>query len=420
MAEMKDVSWQNDSSENKKRVSINEDIFMNGDQLDVGMEISEDIKIVCLSIGDQVLDGLKEVETKVKQYNIDLGSTIDSERSKIEDILSDLVKEIDIAKDLANQEYEIIRKYAAGSYDEDEIFSKYGMSLKDYIAAETTALVGYYYPNTAQRILATAGMAGFQFGEGFTEFFEGLADGAISITAAGCAIVNADKISESLQNAKGFEFAKNLWENNSAYKWLDRNSYFDDNSLYAKAFYMAGEATGAALTGKGIETYFKKAAVIKEGLEKLGDASEDFTERLKVYEEAGIDHSTALVLAAPAAAVTTMADGVIDDKVSASVTGAAKDLGLKSTTENAVNIFVDNEDSANKIGEKISNTAAKEVGKGVNYPIDQAQEGISDKYDDFVIDNADKLKKAKEENKNMMDWTYSDVKNRIENNNTNS
>ena len=244
---------------------MNQSIEFDKDQLAVGKAMMENLRIVLINIRNVIENNLNQAKNSALDYHIDLTEHF-SDFSQIDSAIESLQKEIDIACNLAEQEAALVESYSNGEFDADFILKQYGHSVEEYVAAQAISYVAYAYPDQSGRILATAEMAGFKFGEGFVAFFEGLADGAISIAGAACTFVGNDKTAESLKDLTDFKFAVSLFENNDVFERINRNSYFDKDSAFAQSFYAMGETTGSTLTAAGVGKLLHNADLGKKVL----------------------------------------------------------------------------------------------------------------------------------------------------------
>ena len=330
--------------------------------------------------------------------------------STINENIELLVNELGIASSLADAEYDLILKYAAGELDDEQILKDTGMSLRDYVVADALSKVAMAYPSDAARVLATFGMGAYKFGEGFTAFFEGIADGTISLAGAGLMFLGDEENAKKLQEMAGFNFAQDLWENNDAFKWLNRNSFFDKNSVFAKACYAAGEATGAALTAKGISSLLENGDKVEKALKFIkdgGNLSKDFLERTAQFEAAGLEHDAAVAAAAvyagAGAAVNKVAESAGESFGSgvSKATGLGNTLGDLSDSASAALGKVVSEETAEKIADKgmafgekkvseiVTDVVSSATQEGLNEVAESVSEGMDDSQKIFVDQAAD-------------------------------
>lgn len=351
-----------DTDESKKvDVFGDNEITMNPDQLDVGLSYLQQLEVVFSGITAAISANVNQLVSRALEDKVNLESVCSAKMSKISSATDSLISEIEIASNLARNEYELVLKYSTGDYDEAEIMNSYGMDAKSYLAAQAGSMVAFAYPSAAGRVVATLGMAGFKFGEGFTAFFEGLADGAISIAGAGCQLVGADEYAKNLKDASDYEFAVNLWENNKAFEWINRNSYFDKDSLYAKLFYKAGEATAAALTAKGVSSFFENAEKGKKALEiyqKVGDTAGDFTDRVQAFEDSGFGPLESVMLGALYTTADTTIDAVTDKAGEGLGNVVSTATGAGEAVESATDMFTE---KAEEIAGNTGKAAAKKT-----------------------------------------------------------
>lgn len=231
-------------------------------QLSIGQEKCSTIINDVNSVYDTFQSNVNKIIEAAAEFKVDLSSTLtfDSFGESIDGCVTKLKE----TSDLAVKESELVNRYQQGElgYEGD------------------TVLVSQLYSNinkvntpVFEKVGATALMGAFKFGEGFLGFFEGIGDCVLTVSGALCGAVGAEKQREKLKDIAKKELAVDLFENNSAFEWINENSYFDKDSHFANICKIAGTATGAVVTGKVTtkvgSSLFEKDKIV-EGINKAG------------------------------------------------------------------------------------------------------------------------------------------------------
>jgi len=239
-------------------------IVYNSDQFDIGSGILSDIQTEMKNYGDTLSDNIGDAVQDLYDMKINIESLIDT--SGLTSAFEDSTYRFAEIGQLAANENGICIQYNNGELD--SLASGYGYDSATYSSLLLSQNIDYVYPGVGQRLFATAGMAVFKAAEGFLEFFEDIGDCFLCLGSWICKAVGADAASEKLADWAATTWAQNLVENNAAFEWIDKNSYFDKDSTYANIFKFAGKTGAAIVTGQVIG----KAATSLQTANKISNA----------------------------------------------------------------------------------------------------------------------------------------------------
>ncbi len=221
-------------------------VDFNKEQLKIGEEVLEDINNNIDSYEESLDNSLDKIKEAGKAYKVNLENTI---------VISGLAEGLETMRDdlvninaLAAKQYDLLEQYQRG--DLDVTAFKLHMSPEMYLKKTAYGLTNLVNPDVGTKVIATSAMGIFKFGEGFLEFFEDIGDAAITIGAGVTSLLGFKSASKSMKQFAKKTIATNFVENNKAFDWINRNSYFDKDSTYAHFFKFGGKITGAIVTGR--------------------------------------------------------------------------------------------------------------------------------------------------------------------------
>ena len=310
-------------------------------QLTKGQVVVQDINNSIDSFEKDLDNAIKEIKNAAKAYKVNLGDTIVV--SGLQDDFKNMRNDLIAINELSEKQFDLAEKYEKGALDEAAL--QFGVTVDQYFRDEAFKLSNYTNPDEVTKVGATIGMGVFKFGEGFLEFFEDIGDCAITIGAGAASIFGARDTAKSWKDFAKQDLAVNLVENNKAFEWINKNSYFDKDSTFATAFKIGGKATGALVTGKVLSSAYiahtSRAADVLVSADKVSKVSKRATEVSNILSTQGANVTSNLKSGQgirSALLYGTIASGV--------------GLGLTKGVSNPV---------GEKIGEKMANTPVKEV-----------------------------------------------------------
>ena len=317
------------------------ELDFNKSQLTKGQIVVQDINKSIDSFEKDLDNAIKDIKNAAKEYKVNLGDTIVV--SGLQDDFKNMRDDLIAINDLSEKQFDLAEKYEKGTLDTAAL--QFGMTADEYFRQQAFQLSNYINPDKFTKVEATIGMGVFKFGEGFLEFFEDIGDCAITLGAGAASLLGAKDIAKSWKDFAKKELAVNLVENNSAFEWINKNSYFDKDSTFATAFKIGGKATGAIVTGKVLSSAYiahtSKAADVLTSTTKAGKISKRATEVSNLLSTQGANVTSNLKSGQGinnALLYGTIASGV--------------GLGLTKGVSNPV---------GEKLGEKIANTPVREV-----------------------------------------------------------
>ena len=221
-------------------------VDFNEEQLKIGEEVVKDINNNINSYEESLDNDLDKVKSAGKAYKVNLENTI---------VISGLAEGLETMRDdlvnmnaLAAKQYDLLEQYQNGELATEAF--KAHMSPEAYLNKMAFGMSNAVNPDVGTKVAATAAMGIFKFGEGFLEFFEDIGDAAITVGAGVTSLLGFKSASKSMKQFAKKTLATNFVENNKAFEWIHRNSYFDKDSTYSHFFKFGGKITGAIVTGK--------------------------------------------------------------------------------------------------------------------------------------------------------------------------
>ncbi len=239
-------------------------VDLNKGQLQVGEKVVNKINDSIKSYKEELDADLDAIKDAGKSYKVNLDSTI---------VISGLLEGFSTMQDdlasmdaLAAKQFDLVEKYESG--DLKQAADQLHMSEDQFLVNQAFGMSNQVNPNTLSRVGATIGMGIFKFGEGFTEFFEDIGDCAITLGAGVTSLLGFKDTAKSMKDFAKRDLAVELFENNEAFDWINRNSYFDKDSTYAKFFKFGGKVTAAIVTGKvASNIYMSRASSATKSLD---------------------------------------------------------------------------------------------------------------------------------------------------------
>ena len=247
----------------------------NGDQLGVGNAIVSDITKYIGTFSSKLNSNITSVKSAAKAYKVNLDNTIVMDN--IESDFENMKNSLDECAKLAKNAYNLVMEYNSGGLHNKALQS--GKTDFDYFQIMAQNLVNEVNPNVATKVVATIGLSAFKFGEGFTEFFEDIGDFALSAGSFVMSALGDDKAAKTLADKASEQWSVDMWENNSAFEWFNKNSYYDKDSTAANLFKIGGKVTAGIVTGKvASNLYLSNGATSgAEAATKAGEISKNVT-----------------------------------------------------------------------------------------------------------------------------------------------
>ena len=220
-------------------------INYNKNQLVIGQTVASDINDRIDSYVSSMSDSINNIKDAGKQYKVNLDSTIDV--TGINEGFSNITDYISNANDLAVTQAGIADQYEAGELDKAAMMMH--STPEEYVANLFSSKSNMLNPDAPTKVAATIGMGIFKFGEGFTEFFEDIGDGVITLGAGAASLLGHEDAAKSMAQFAQRDLSVELWENNDTFRWINKNSYFDKDSKFANFCKFGGKVTGAVVVG---------------------------------------------------------------------------------------------------------------------------------------------------------------------------
>ena len=222
------------------------DLYFNRGQLSKGQVVVQNINNSIDSFEKDLDSAINEIKNAAKAYKVNLDNTIVV--SGLQEDFKNLRSDLSTMNDLSERQSSLVEKYEKGDLYLTAI--QFHQDADQYLKDELFRNSNFVNPDALTRVGATVGMGVFKFGEGFLEFFEDVGDCAITIGAGVASVLGAKDVSKSWKEFAKRDLAIELVENNDAFRWVNKNSYFDKDSAFATAFKIGGKATAALVTGK--------------------------------------------------------------------------------------------------------------------------------------------------------------------------
>ena len=239
-------------------------VDVNPSQLGVGMTIAKGIETSFSNIKSDLEEATKNIIDQGKSNHVDFSDLLDLD--SVQEPFDNLNLELNICCDLAERQHELAEAYASGELAK-KAKDNFVNSVDQMFCDTAKMYMNHAYPGVEGRVLATIGMAGIQFGEGFTSFFEGIGDGFVTLVGYGAGLFNQE-VGQNIRDFAAIDYSKKLWEENALFEDVNRKSYFDKDSIYAKTFKLLGKTTGAVVTINGT------AALLSRGTQATAIAEE--------------------------------------------------------------------------------------------------------------------------------------------------
>lgn len=266
----------------------------NPSQLEVGKSVLSDIVSSIESLKTDVKTSFNAIKSTASSYKINLEGVINTDA--IDADVASFEEDMSLTSELADTQAGYLDEYnrkSGSPYLQPSIDTEFSKKVKE--------ARNKVHPDVATRVVATIGLGGFMFAEGFGSFFEGIGDAVITASSGAVSILGKLTGSDLLKNTANSwrEFAKRdiskeFVENNAYFEKLNKDSYFDKNSVYANVMKGLGEAAAASLTTSFAVSRFAsslenggRAAKLTEWVSNKVSSVSDYAGRFPLSDTAG-------------------------------------------------------------------------------------------------------------------------------------
>ncbi len=216
----------------------------NEKQLSIGKAVVGQIEKSSEELKNTIQTSIDSIKEAAMQYKVNLDGTIDV--GPIDTTISDLSEELNQTSQLASVQAGFLQDYESGTLASEAVTQMIPMD--ELLRKKLSQSGNDVHPNVLTRTVATAGLGVFMFGEGFLSFFEDIGDAILTVGSGVTRVVGFKSASEQLKAYSDRNLSKEIVEDNDYFQGLNKTSYFDKDSGYAKVCKGVGKVTAAAVT----------------------------------------------------------------------------------------------------------------------------------------------------------------------------
>lgn len=330
------------------------ELVFNPEQLEVGEAIVSSLDENIDDVSSNIKDAFNRISETAKDKKINLSETIkwddlDTDVSTFKNYLVDITN---AAKNAATA----CEAYSNGSQTADDM---------NILLASLNASKNAANPDEFTRLLYTGLMGGAMFTEGFISFFEDVVDCFLLVGDGVVGFFNKD-LSDNIKNIAATNYTKSFIEDNELFEKINKNSYFDKDSLYANIFKFTGKASAGIVCGRvaanwigsGTAAQASKARQISTTAGTFGSDASDNLKR-------GMSLSDAMIFAGAGVASTHLVDKYVAPGLSSKVADTLSNSTVGTVIGNvgsAASTFLgDHSDAAKEGAKKFAEYGMKEA-----------------------------------------------------------
>ncbi len=329
-------------------------LVFNPEQLEVGEAIISSIDENIDDVSSNIKDAFNRISNTAMDKKINLSETIkwddfDTDVSTFKNYLVDVTN---VAKNVAIA----CEAYSNGSQTEDDM---------NILLTRLNAYKNVVEPDKFSRLLYTGLMGGAMFTEGFMSFFEDLGDCALVAGSLFTGLFNKD-LSNNIKSFASKDYSKSFIEDNEIFEKINKNSYFDKDSVYASIFKITGKATAGIVCGHVMSNWIGSGTAAQASkARQIGTTAGTFGSDTSDNLRRGMSLSDAVIFAGAGAVSTHLIDKYVapdlSSKVAENLSNSTVGTVIGTVGDVASTFFGEHSDVAKEGAKKVAEYGIKEA-----------------------------------------------------------
>ncbi len=329
-------------------------LVFNPEQLEVGEAIISSIDENIDDVSSNIKDAFNRISNTAMDKKINLSETIkwddlDTDVSTFKNYLVDVTN---VAKKAAV----VCETYSNGNQTADDM---------NILLTSLNACKNVAEPDKFSKLLYTGLMGGAMFTEGFMSFFEDLGDCALVAGSLFTGLFNKD-LSNNIKSFASKDHSKSFIEDNEIFEKINKNSYFDKDSVYASIFKITGKATAGIVCGHVVSNWIgsgtaAQASKARQISTTAGTFGSDTSDNLR----RGMNLRDAVIFAGAGAASTHFIDKYVapglSTKVAENLSNSTVGTVIGTVGDAASTVFGEHSDVAKEGAKKVAEYGIKEA-----------------------------------------------------------
>lgn len=329
-------------------------LVFNPEQLEVGEAIISSIDENIDDVSSNIKDDFNRISNTAMDKKINLSETIkwddlDTDVSTFKNYLVDVTN---VAKKAAV----VCETYSNGNQTADDM---------NILLTSLNACKNVAEPDEFAKLLYTGLMGGAMFTEGFMSFFEDLGDCALVAGSLFTGLFNKD-LSNNIKSFASKDHSKSFIEDNEIFEKINKNSYFDKDSVYASIFKITGKATAGIVCGHVVSNWIgsgtaAQASKARQISTTAGTFGSDTSDNLR----RGMNLRDAVIFAGAGAASTHFIDKYVapglSTKVAENLSNSTVGTVIGTVGDATSTFFGEHSDVAKEGAKKVAEYGIKEA-----------------------------------------------------------
>lgn len=329
-------------------------LVFNPEQLEVGEAIISSIDENIDDVSSNIKDDFNRISNTAMDKKINLSETIkwddlDTDVSTFKNYLVDVTN---VAKKAAV----VCETYSNGNQTADDM---------NILLTSLNACKNVAEPDEFAKLLYTGLMGGAMFTEGFMSFFEDLGDCALVAGSLFTGLFNKN-LSNNIKSFASKDHSKSFIEENEIFEKINKNSYFDKDSVYASIFKITGKATAGIVCGHVVSNWIgsgtaAQASKARQISTTAGTFGSDTSDNLR----RGMNLRDAVIFAGAGAASTHFIDKYVapglSTKVAENLSNSTVGTVIGTVGDAASTVFGEHSDVAKEGAKKVAEYGIKEA-----------------------------------------------------------
>ncbi len=331
------------------------ELIFNPEQLEIGEGIVSSIGENIDNVSSNIKKDFDNISQSAMEKKINLSETIqwsdfDTDISTLKNYLADI-------GNAAKYAAAACETYSNGDQTEDDM----NILLTHLKVSKNSA-----EPDGFTRFLYTGLMGGAMFTEGFMSFFEDIGDCFLLVGSGAVGLFNKD-LSDNIKSFASTNYSKSFIEDNELFEKINKNSYFDKDSMYADIFKFTGKAAAGITCGHVVAKWIGSGTAAQaSSVRNVGTIAGTFGSDTKDNLGRGMNLSDAMLFAGVGAVSTHIVDKYVSPNVSSKIADTISNTSVGTVISNvgsAASTFLGEGSGAAKEGAK----------KVVEYSVKEAQ-----------------------------------------------
>lgn len=329
-------------------------LVFNPEQLEVGEAIISSIDENIDDVSSNIKDAFNRISNTAMDKKINLSETIkwddlDTDVSTFKNYLVDVTN---VAKKAAV----VCETYSNGNQTADDM---------NILLTSLNACKNVAEPDEFAKLLYTGLMGGAMFTEGFMSFFEDLGDCALVAGSLFTGLFNKN-LSNNIKSFASKDHSKSFIEENEIFEKINKNSYFDKDSVYASIFKITGKATAGIVCGHVVSNWIgsgtaAQASKARQISTTAGTFGSDTSDNLR----RGMNLRDAVIFAGAGAASTHFIDKYVapglSTKVAENLSNSTVGTVIGTVGDATSTFFGEHSDVAKEGAKKVAEYGIKEA-----------------------------------------------------------